>query len=154
MAATVSAVMQECRNYFVDSFLDADFVIQDKTITTIAGTRLDMLALAGQFVAISGSILNDDVFRVKDDYTLDGMQSETFGGRLYFLRPSKGFLALCDSIAEFDVKTPVSTVVSESFGNYSHTNATGQNGAVLGWKEVYASNLIPFRRMFSDLEVR
>ena len=153
MAASVSAVMRECNHYFVGSFLDATFAIQDNTIETVAGIRLEDIALTGQYVAISGSILNDDVYFVKDDFTLDGVQDETFKGRLHLLRPPRGFLELCEEISEFEAKTPVSAVVSESFGNYSHNKATGINGAVLSWKEAFAAQLHSYRRMFSDLEV-
>ena len=153
MAASVGAVMRECNHYFVDRFLEGAFKIQDGAMETTAGTGLDRLALAGQFVAISGSILNDGVHLVKGDYTLDGALDESFEGRLHMLRPPKDFLDLCESIIEFDAKTPVSAVASETFGNYHRTKATGANGAVLGWKEAFASRLNAFRRMFSDLEV-
>ena len=151
MAATVADVMGECRNYFVGSSLEGSFIIRGSAIETIAGTRLDMLALAGQYVAISGSILNDGVYLVKEDHTLEGLREEAFRGRLCFLRPPRAFVDLCEEIAVFDTKAPASAVVSESFGNYSHSKATGQSGAVLGWKEAFASQMKPYRRMFGDL---
>ena len=154
MAVTVSAVMRECNHYFVGSFLDAEFKIQGGAIETTVGLRLDAIALAGQYVAISDSVLNDGAYLVKENYTLDGLRDETFDGRLHMLHPSRDFLDLCESIAEFDTKTPVSVVASENIGNYGYAKATGQSGAVLGWEEAFAAKLRPYRRMFSDLEAR
>ena len=154
MAASVSAVMRECKNYFANSYLEADFTIHEGIVATQTGIRLEEIALAGQYVAISGSVLNDDVYLVKEDYTLEAVGDETFEGRLHLLRPPRGFLDLCESIAVFEAKTPVSAVASETFGNYHRTMVTGENGVVLGWKEAFATQLNSYRRMFSDLEVR
>lgn len=145
MAVTIEAVMQECRNFFETGYQEREYSIADGAITP------NGLLAAGQYIAITGSLMNNGVYRVGDGITLEGAVNEEFFGRVWFLCPPKAFVELCAEIAKFDAKSPVTALKSETFGGYSYTLATGQNGAVLGWKEAFAGRLTPYRRMFKEM---
>ncbi len=149
MAVTVGAVMRECKNYFERGFGDGEHTIAEGSLQPN-----DSLT-AGAWVAIKGSAFHDGVFRLGGGGTLEGLPEglpdETFVGRVWTLGPPADFLALCDEIAAFDRKTPVSGLASESFGQYSRTMVTGRDGAVLHWQSAYAQRLATWRRMFTEV---
>ena len=60
------------------------------------------------------------------------------------------FVELANRIAEYATKTPITAVVSETFGAYSRTLAQGKNG-VLTWQEAFANEINPYRRMFTEV---
>ena len=80
----------------------------------------------------------------------DNHPNETFDGCIWLLYPPRDFLALCEQIAEFETKTPVGALQSESLEGYSYSRASGKNG-LLTWQEAFASRLRPYRRMFSEV---
>lgn len=104
------------------------------------------------FVAIKGSAYHNGVYSLLDGEMIDAPdKDETFDGVVYPLRPPDDFLALCKDISAFDDKSPVGAMQSETFGGYSYTRASGANGGVATWQNAYASRLIPFKRMFSEV---
>lgn len=136
----ISEVMRHIRNYFqTGEYIDGTYTIQDGTID------LPFL-LDGQYFLIEGSVLNDGVYQ----YPPFELDDETFTGTIVPLKPPKAFLNLCEDIAQYVEKYGGSNVgpySSESFGGYTYTRATNQNGSPQTWKDVFASRLNEWRKV-------
>lgn len=149
MSVSVGAVMRHVNNYFESGYRATGYSITSGSITP------DDLLCPGMWIAIAGSIFHDGVWQLDEWFGLKGLPKsapdETFYGRVYFLRPPADFLSLCERIAEFERKTPVGGLQSESFGEYSMTRASGKNGGVLTWQEAFKDELAPYRSMFSEV---
>lgn len=147
----VYMVMKECRNFFEAGYLKTTFTIEGGVISPSS------IFPAGSYIAIEGSTFYTGVFRVAADGVLEGIPvdsfTDTFTGRVWFLRPPAGFVELCKEIAEFSEKTPKGAFQSESFGDYSYTRATGKNGGSMTWQEHFAERLAPYRHMFTEVSV-
>lgn len=141
MAATIGSVMRHCRNYFETGVFDGDI--------TISGGKLIAPALPdGRYIAIKGSMSNDGVHLLGND----DLQDEVFNGRVWALTPPASFVALCAEIAEYDGKNPAGALQSETFGEYSYTRASGQNGDST-WKGAFASQLADYQHLTSEVMV-
>lgn len=141
MAVTVESVMRCVRNFFEKGYMDGTF--------TVSGGQITPCVPPGVWYAVEGSSANDGVYSPRE--TMDGAE-ETFTGRVWLLAPPRAFLRLCEEISEYDRKNPAGAMQSESFGNYSYTRAGGQNG-VQTWQEAYAAQLVPYRRMFTEVGI-
>lgn len=150
MHVSVGAVMRWVNNYFETGHRATTYRVEEGRISP------GSLLAPGMHIAISGSIYHDGVWKLGNSLQLlgepEGLPDETFFGRVYFLRPPMDFLNLCEEIAEFVKKTPVNGLQSESFGEYSMTRANGRTGGILTWEEAYADRLVPYRRMFTEVE--
>ena len=136
----ISEVMRHIRNYFpTGEYIDGTYTIQDGTID------LPFL-LDGQYFLIEGSVLNDGVYQ----YPPFELDDETFTGTIVPLKPPKAFLNLCEDIREWVEKYGGSNAgpySSESFGGYTYTRATNQNGSPQTWKDVFARRLNEWRKV-------
>lgn len=140
MAVSIAAVMRFVNNYFERAYIDGTF--------TISGGVLSP-APAAPYVAIEGSAWHGGVYRLDQ---LREHPEETFTGRVWALHPPDDFVQLCEEIAAYDEKNPAGALQSETFGEYSYTRAVGQTG-VIGWQTAFAQRLIPYRRMFTEVDV-
>jgi len=145
MAVTIADVMAECRNHFQRDSNYGAYEISSGVITPTDGITI------GAYIAITGSLLNDGVYLVGAGYTLAGTHDEAFDGIVWYLYPPARFVALCTEIAAFDTAHPPQLVTSESFGGYSRSMATNQNGAAAGWQAVYADSLRPYKRLIKTV---
>jgi hypothetical protein len=145
MAVTIADVMAECRNHFQRDHKYGAYEISSCVITPTDGITI------GTYIAITGSLLNDGVYLVGAGYALTGTHDETFTGTVWYLRPPARFVALCTEIDTFDTANPPQTVTSESFGGYSRSMATNQNGVAAGWQTVYADSLRPYKRLIKTV---
>lgn len=148
--AMIGDVMRYVNNYFNGAAVEGEFSISDDG-TMEPADKLD----GARFIAIHGSAALDGVWALVDG-TLDtdgeAIIPETFTGTVWPLRPPRDFVKLCERIAEFEAKTPVTAVQSESFGAYSHTMFSGKNGGAVTWQEAFAPQLVRYRRMFTEVE--
>lgn len=140
MAVSIAAVMRHVRNFFERGCIEGEFTVSGGVLTP---------APRAPYVAIEGSAFNDGVYRI-DELKKD--QDETFIGRVWCLHPPEDFVSLCKEIATFDEKNPAGSMQSETFGEYSYNRATA-NGNVQGWQMAFAQQLIPYRRMFTEVGV-
>lgn len=100
------------------------------------------------WVYISGSMFNDGVHNLRDG---EELLDETFDGHIWYLKPLPDFLALCERIKDFDEKHGSDPVVSESFGNYSHSFAQADGGGAITWQSQFRQYLTPYRHMFTEV---
>lgn len=142
MAVSIAAVMRHVRNFFERGCIEGEF--------TVSGGVLNPMPKA-PYVAIEGSMYYDGVYR-SDELPNDKGETEIFMGRVWALHPPEDFVSLCEEIAKFDEKNPTGSMQSETFGEYSYNRAT-VNGNVQGWQMAFAQQLIPYRRMFTEVGV-
>lgn len=140
-------LMRETKNYFVVDKEEGTFAISGGAIT------LQGQYLAGQYIAVSGSILNDGVYKLTNSQgAAAGFVDETFTGNVYALAVPKDFERLSTEIDSFIEQNPEGAAVSESFGGYSKTRQTGDKGVVT-WQERFAKRINPFRKMFTEVSL-
>lgn len=141
--------MAYCSNYFESGWLEAEFSV-DKfgRITPDAGV------LDGQYIAITGSVLNNGVYQVRGGCIVDGAQEETFRGRIWYLCPPRAFVQLCAKIEEYREKNADgNAMLTESFGEYSYTKATNGRGSAATWQDVFWNQLKPYMKMFTEVQL-
>ena len=118
------------------------FVISDGVISPLSSSLI-----GGQYIRIVGSLLNDGVWLLPADLTIADLQDETFTGAVFGLAIPRDLVTLDSEITAYVTANPASGYVSESFGGWSGTKATGSNGAPLSWKSVYAARLNRWRKL-------
>lgn len=143
---TIYQICQKLNNYFEDAkWLSTSFIIENGSLDV---SGLDVLE--GQYVRIVGSVFNDGIYRVEDMQVKD-LQDETFNGAVWSLKIPKELEDLVTKINEWETANNSkinSPYVSESFGGYSYTKATGADGGVAGWEDVpeFKSQLARWRK--------
>lgn len=129
----------ELRNYFETKKRFGTFTISGGSISPS-----DFLQ-DGQYFRIVGSVFNDGVYR----YPAHDLVDETFKGAVWAMAVPPAVIDLATEIEEYnksDVGKP-SPYISENFGGYGYTKATGSNGKVLTWKSVFADALNRYRKL-------
>ena len=136
----LNEVCAEIRNYFVKDIHNGTFEIVGGKITP-----LDFIQ-ENQYFRIVGSVFNDGVYKNTADLELT---NEVFCGSVWAMAVPPSVVALAEEIKKYNESDEAkpSAYQSESFGGYSYSKATDENGAPIGWKKVFASRLRPFRRI-------
>lgn len=134
-------VMRHVRNWFVvpNGIHYGKYVIENGSIS------LPFLA-KGQYFRIVGSIFNDGIYQ----YGVNSLsQAEEFYGAIWAMAVPKDFVELCEEIKQWNEceQNSGGPYVSESFGGYSYTKATGANGAPHTWKEHFRGRLNEWRKL-------
>lgn len=118
---TLTDLCEELRNWFDVSRHFGEFEIENGTID------LDFLQ-EGQYFRIVGSVFNDGVYQYND--TLE-LKDEIFNGAIWAMAVPQNVLDVVDSMTAWEEKnadTLNSPYQSESFGGYSYSKATDENG--------------------------
>ena len=118
------------------------FVISDGVISPLSSSLI-----GGQYIRIVGSLLNDGIWLLPADLTIADLKDETFTGAIFGLAIPRDLVTLDSEITAYVAANPASGYVSESFGGWSGTKATGANGAPLSWKSVFAARLNRWRKL-------
>lgn len=136
-------IMREVKRFWEVSSEDGEFVIEDGILT-----GNEYMYPVGSYIAITGSLMNNNVYLITDDkITLENTTDEEFEGTIYQLAPPRDFLELVEEIKRFqETQGTPSINISERFGTDSRTKATGKNGAVLTWRDVFQERLRPYRK--------
>ena len=129
----------ELRNYFETEKRFGTFTISGGSISPS-----DFLQ-DGQYFRIVGSVFNDGVHR----YPAHDLTDETFDGAVWAMAVPPAVVELLQKIQEFEAATANSPTayISESFGGYSYTKATDENGLPAGWKSVFKNALNRWRKL-------
>lgn len=98
-----------------------------------------------QYFRIIGSVFNDGLYKYGDELTL---VDETFDGAVWALSVPNSIITVSEEIIAWKTKNGVSgPYVSESFGGYSYTKATNNNGNAIGWQDAFKSQLDAYRKV-------
>ena len=129
----------ELRNYFETKKRFGTFTISGGSISPS-----DFLQ-DGQYFRIVGSVFNDGVHR----HPAHDLTDETFDGAVWAMAVPPAVIELLQKIQEFDAATANSPTayISESFGGYTYTKATDENGLPAGWRSVFKSELNRWRKL-------
>ena len=129
----------ELRNYFETEKRFGTFTISGGSISPS-----DFLQ-DGQYFRIVGSVFNDGVYR----YPAHDLVDETFKGAVWAMNVPPAVVELLQKIQEFEAATAnaPTAYTSESFGGYSYTKATDENGLPVGWRSVFKSELNRWRKL-------
>lgn len=125
------------KNWFVKSVHYGTFAIK--------GGELSLPFIAnGQYYRIVGSIFNDGLHKSGDSNLVD----ETFDGSVHTLAIPNVVIDLAKEIEAWQTKNGNSGVFqSESFGGYSYTKATDNNGMEITWQSAFRKRLNPWRKI-------
>ena len=129
----------ELRNYFETEKRFGTFTISDGSISP------SNFLQDGQYFRIVGSVFNDGVYR----YPAHDLVDETFKGAVWAMNVPPAVVELLQKIQEFEAATAnaPTAYTSESFGGYSYTKATDENGLPVGWRSVFKSELNRWRKL-------
>lgn len=131
----LETVLMYLNNWFVVGRYDDTYTIEDGGIT------LPFL-VDGQYFRIVGSLFNDGVYQYPAELT-----DETFDGSVWALAIPKALLSTVDEITAWTAKNGDSgPYTSESFGGYSYSKATNSKGLAVGWRDVFAAQLAPWKK--------
>ena len=129
----------EIRNYFETEKRFGTFTISDGSLSP------SNFLQSGQYYRIVGSVFNDGVHR----HPAHDLTDETFDGAVWAMAVPPAVVELLHKIDDFE-KTEANSptaYTSESFGGYSYTKATDENGLPAGWKSVFRSELNKWRKL-------
>ena len=131
----LETVLMYLNNWFVMGRYDDTYTIEDGGIT------LPFL-VDGQYFRIVGSLFNDGVYQYPAELT-----DETFYGSVWALAIPKALLSTVEEITAWTAKNGDSgPYTSESFGGYSYSKATNSKGLAVGWRDVFAAQLAPWKK--------
>ena len=142
----LETVLMYLNNWFSVGRYDDTYTIEDGKLT------LPFL-VNGQYFRILGSLLNDGVYKYANGTALDEtgteitLIDETFDGSVWALAIPKGFLSMVEEITAWTAKNgDGGAYTSESFGGYSYSKATNSKGMAVGWRDVFAAQLAPWKK--------
>lgn len=131
----LETVLMYLNNWFVVGRYDDTYTIEDSGIT------LPFLK-KGQYFRIVGSLFNDGVYQYPAELT-----DEAFNGSVWALAIPKALLSTVEEITAWTDKNGDSgPYTSESFGGYSYSKATNSKGLAVGWRDVFAAQLAPWKK--------
>lgn len=134
----LEAILRHLNNYFIADVREGDYDVEGGNIA------LPFLA-DGQYFFICDSIFNNGLHR----YPAFDLVDEYFYGVIWCLAIPQAIINLADEIEAWQTKNSEilnSPYTSESFGGYSYTKASGDNGAAVSWQSVFADRLTPYRK--------
>jgi len=144
----LNEICEHLHNFF--DTRDGEFIDRTADTFTISSGLISPLSstlIAGQYIRIVGSLLNDGIYLLPSNFTISSLVNETFTGAVFGLAIPKDLVTLDTEITAYVAANPASGYVSESFGGWSGTKATGANGAALSWESVYAKRLNRWRKI-------
>lgn len=146
-------------NYFEHTDYRGTFEISNGTID------LDSLVANGQRFRIVGSAMNDGIYTYRAEGIYDDdnkipatLENETFTGCIVSMSVPKAVLQIVSEIVDWIAANKAvldSPYVSESFGGYSYTKASGTgssaalsgSGRPLTWREQFGTRLNAYRKI-------
>lgn len=147
MTISIPDLMRETRNFFPAAALDSSWTLHTTALTP--ATTLH----PGDWIAITDSLHNNGVFQLGAGCTIPGATDETWQGRVWLLAPPADFLSLAQEISAWAAQQGDSLAVKESFGAYSRELATDGVGQPLTWQTKFARQLLPYRRMYTEVKL-
>lgn len=135
---TVPELCELTHNYFdgLDKPIDGEI--------TLAPDAIPDGVANGQYFLVCGSIFNDGVHKAGESDLI----AETFTGTVQPMRVPSAFIKLAENITAYDEALPsAGTYVSQSFGGWSGTLATGSDGLPADGKTKYKADINRWRKL-------
>lgn len=138
-------ILKYLNNFFYKAIEKGNFKITNNSII-VKGKYVQ-----GQYIRVEGSATSDYVYKIisvnGNVITVTGANSEEFEGTISSLAVPKSLIDLIPQIEKFKLDNKPSAIQSESFGNYSYSKSTNKSGNTSSWKEAFANELNPYRKM-------
>ena len=144
----LNEICEHLHNFF--DTRDGEFIDRTADTFTISSGLISPLSsslVAGQYIRIVGSLLNDGIYLLPRYFTISTLVNETFTGAIFGLAIPRDLVTLDTEITAYVTANPATGYVSESFGGWSGSRATGANGAPISWKSAYAGRLNRWRKL-------
>jgi len=149
-------VLKKLRHFYPVSYDFANAIVADG----ISGSFDSNDFIAGMYVLIKNSLLNDGVYKVSgvasNKLTVDAtLQAESTDRiiKVYGLAIPPDLVSLVSDIESYVADNPYSNVSSESLGDYSISYGTNADGASASdWYNAFKSKLSHYQRFYSDLD--
>lgn len=131
----LEAVLTYLNNWFAHEIYTGQFSIE-------GGNLFPPILQVNQKFRIVGSVFNDGLH-----YCGERLTDEKFTGSVWALAVPKKIELLVEEITKWSEKNQPGAYTSESFGGYSYTRATNAKGVAVGWQDVFAAQLAPYRKL-------
>ena len=144
----LNEICEHLHNFF-DS-RDGEYIDRSAGTFTILNGLISPLSsslVAGQYIRIVGSLLNDGIYLLPSNFTISSLVNETFTGAIFGLAIPRDLVTLDSEITAYVEANPASGYVSESFGGWSGTRSVGNNGANITWQQAFARKLNRWRKI-------
>ena len=144
----LNEICEHLHNFF--DTRNGEFIDRTADTFTISSGLISPLSsslIAGQYIRIVGSLLNDGIYLLPSNFAISTLVNETFTGAIFGLAIPRDLVTLDTEITAYVTANPATGYVSESFGGWSGSRATGANGAPISWKSAYAARLNRWRKM-------
>ena len=154
----VTEMMEYCNNHFLISVENIEITFVDTTgVYTIEGDFAETY-LAGQYIYISGSILNDGAYKISIVATgvltvVELVLAEVSGDTdLFGCKVPKAFITLSSEIDTWNTDNAAKAgTAAEKIDDYQiNFFATVSSGG--GWIKAFESRLIQYKAAFDDVE--
>lgn len=141
----LSELCRYLNNYFDSERIHGDFEIVEGNLSGMGEKLQD-----GQYFRIIDSVFNDGVYK----YPQTQLRDEAFSGSVWIMKVPPEVLKISEEIDAWEAQymTPdgaaLSPYTSESFGGYSYSKASGENGIASAWTGIdgFASRLNGWRK--------
>ena len=135
----LESLLEWLKNWHMISSFNGDFTIKGGELAP----PYDGFLQNGQYFRIIGSVFNDGLHQ----WPTSTLSDEQFNGTIWTLAIPKSLINISSEMEEWQSKNSNSgQYSSESFGGYSYTKATGENGKMLTVFDVFAEKLAPYRK--------
>lgn len=136
----LTTICDSLKNWFIKRKIYGQLKIENGTLIVPP----DFLQ-ENQYFRIVGSVFNDGVHK----YPAERLVDEEFSGEVWAMAVPPTFIALVEKIQAYteSEQAKPSAYTSESFGGYSYSKATDENGAPLSWQKVFAKELNRWRKI-------
>ena len=135
----LESVLEWLKNWFEVSCFEGDFSIKGGELAP----PYDGFLQNGQYFRIIGSVFNDGLYQ----WPTSTLSDEQFNGTIWTLAIPKSLISISSEMEEWQSKNRNNgPYLSESFGGYNRTMATGKNGKMLTVFDVFAERLAPYRK--------
>lgn len=144
MAISINDFCEEVNNYFEQTRVFGEFEIANGNID------LNRYGIQeGQYIRIVGSVFNDGVYRYPFPPN-ETLVDETFNGSIWAMAVPSAVIAKMEEINQWleeNQSALNSPYQSESFGGYSYTKKSGDEGENANWQSHFRKTLDRWRKI-------
>lgn len=146
----IEQVLRSLNDFFIRTVV-AGSKVETDGITVSDGTKF----VAGQYILVIGSVLNNGVLKVKTVTgnkiaTDETLYPETNAIRVCGMAVPRGLLDIITEITEYNAANPRG-ISQESLGDYSVTYSSGASGGGsndLSWYGIFKSRLAAYKKVY------